>query len=156
MEIWRWLGENWFTLLQSVGIIGSLLFTAFTLRADAKARRIENLISITSNHRDIWKNLYTSPELSRVIDPAADLTKRSITQAEQVFVKLVILHLSSVYHASEVGVLQPPEGMQLDVRRFLSRPIPNAIWQRIKSLQDRDFVNFVETCLLDNESGRNH
>jgi hypothetical protein len=39
--------QNWFTFLQSLGIIGGLLFTRFSLRTDARVRRIGNLITIT-------------------------------------------------------------------------------------------------------------
>lgn len=146
MEIWRWLAENWFTLLQSVGIVGSLLFTAWIIRADSKARRIDNLLSITAAHRDIWQ-LYRRPELSRVLDPTADQTEKSITPDEHVFVLLIILHLSAVYRANKAGFLQTPEGMRRDVQSFFSLPIPKAIWQRVRPLQDRDFVRFVEQCL---------
>src|SRR5258708_7781649 len=49
-----WIGDNWFTLLQSVGIIGGLLLTTSALNSDARTRRVANLIEITRGHRDIW------------------------------------------------------------------------------------------------------
>lgn len=146
MGMWRWVAENWFTLLQTAGIVGSLLFTAFTIRADSKARRIDNLISITGSHREIWRELYVRPELARVLDASADLIGRPISADERIFVLLVILHLCAAYRAIEAGVLKSPEGMQQDVRSFFSLPIPAEIWKRNRDLQDHDFVEFVETC----------
>jgi hypothetical protein len=42
MEASQWVGEHWFDLVQSVGIIASLLFSAYTTRKDKRARRIGN------------------------------------------------------------------------------------------------------------------
>jgi hypothetical protein len=38
----RWLTENWFTLLNVVGVIGGLFFTGYSLRSETKTRRIAN------------------------------------------------------------------------------------------------------------------
>jgi hypothetical protein len=48
-----WIDRN-FNLIQTVGIIGSLLMTAAASRRVAKAREIENLLTITENHRNLW------------------------------------------------------------------------------------------------------
>src|SRR5260221_13307070 len=68
MGFLNWASDNWFILLQSLGIIGGLLFTAASLRLDEKTRRVGNLMAITKNHREIWTALYDRPELSRVLD----------------------------------------------------------------------------------------
>ncbi|HXR03203.1 MAG TPA: hypothetical protein VN836_00670, partial [Verrucomicrobiae bacterium] len=55
-----------------------------------KTRRIANLLTITANHREIWKEFLNNPKLQRVRNPAADTVKQPVTDAEQVFVNLVI------------------------------------------------------------------
>src|SRR5262245_33463143 len=100
-----WIADKWFTLLQSAGIIGSLLFTAIELHDDAKSRRASNLIEITKAHRDIWSQLYQHPELARITKFDVDLKKRPATIKEEIFVRAVILHLNSAYHAMRSGVL---------------------------------------------------
>ena len=79
MGFLQWAAQNWFTVLQSAGIIGSLLFTAASLRLDAKARHVGNLMAITKNHREIWGELYQRPELARVIDAGADLEQKPMS-----------------------------------------------------------------------------
>jgi hypothetical protein len=44
------------------------------------------------------------------------------------------------------GFFQKPEGLRKDIERFFSLPIPQAVWARVKSLQDAPFVKFVERC----------
>ncbi len=69
MEAGDWLSQNWFNILSSVGIIAGLWFTAFSLRADAKTRRVANLLTIVTNHREIWKVFLNDKSLERIRDP---------------------------------------------------------------------------------------
>ncbi len=146
MEGLRWILENWFTVLSAVGVIGGLFFTAFSLRSETKTRKISNLIAMTANHREVWKELFHRPELARVVDSSADVTKQMITSDEEAFVNMVVIHTSSVYEALKDELLIKQEGLRRDVGLFFSLPIPRAIWERIKVVQNEDFVAFVETC----------
>jgi len=38
------------------------------------------------------------------------------------------------------------EGLRRDIAQFLSLPIPREVWEKIKVLQNDDFVAFVESC----------
>ena len=142
----EWLAANWFTLLSAVGVIGGLFFTAFSLRSETKTRRIGNLLAITANHRELWEECIRRPELGRVLDASADLAKQPITRAEELFVTMVVLHISSVYHALNDELVVKLEGLRRDVAQFLSLPIPRTIWEKVKALQNDDFVSFVEAC----------
>ena len=53
MEWLGWLKGEWFGLLQTVGIVTGFLFTAHTVRQDTKERRIENMLTITTAHREL-------------------------------------------------------------------------------------------------------
>ena len=142
----EWLIANWFTLLSAVGVIGGLFFTAFSLRSETKTRRIGNLLAITANHRELWEECIRRPELGRVLDASPDLAKQPITRAEELFVTMVVLHISSVYHALNDELVVKLEGLRRDVAQFLSLPIPRTIWEKVKALQNDNFVSFVEAC----------
>lgn len=141
-----WLSENWFTLLETGSIVGSLLFTAFSMRADTKTRRITNALAITQNHREIWAEVFDKPELSRVLDVTVDLDEMPLRREEQIFVNFVILHLNSVFDAMKHKLIIKPEGLHRDVGRFFTLPIPRAVWKKMKSLHEDDFIEFVENC----------
>jgi hypothetical protein len=96
----QWLTENWFNLFSSLGIIGGLWFTAVSLHSETKTRRIANLLTVTANYREIWKEFFHSPILARVIDPAVDVTQSPITPVEELFVGLIISHINSVFYAT--------------------------------------------------------
>ncbi len=150
----QWLGENWFELLTTIFGFGGLWFTAFSIRKDARARREEaearrvaNLLAITANHREIWKEFLNNEKLWRVRDVAADTKERPITEVERVFVTLVILHVNSVYYAMSGQLVVKYEGLRRDIAEFFSLPIPKAVWQISKPLQNQDFAAFIDSAL---------
>jgi hypothetical protein len=142
----RWLAENWFTLLNAVGVVGGLFFTGHSLRSETKTRRIANLLSLTQGHRDIWKQVFTHPQLSCILDPEADATGKPVTREEEIFVNLVIQHLSVVFHAMRDELTVKPEGLRRDVAWFFSLPIPAAVWKKVRVLQNDKFAAYVEEC----------
>ena len=147
MALLNWLWDNWFALLQSAGIVGGLVYTGRVIHTDAKVRRVQNLFSLTRQHRELWSMLFEHPGLGRVLEPKLDLSKKPITREEKLFVTFLIFHLSNSYQASLAGFFVGPEGLRNDVRGFFSLPIPNVVWKETKSMQDRDFVSFVELSL---------
>jgi len=146
MGIGDWLANNLFNLLSAAGIIGSLWFTSVSLRSETKTRRIANLLTITANHREIWKVFLNDKGLARVRDASADTTKQPVSEAERVFVTFVILHMSSVFHAMSDQLVVKVEGLRRDIAQFFALPIPREVWEKIKVLQNEDFVAFVESC----------
>ena len=132
--------------LNAVGVVGGLFFTASALRSEAKTRRVANLLTITKNHRNIWADFYRNPELARVLDTAADVAKKPVTREEEIFVNLVILHTNSVFYAMKDELVVKLEGLRRDVWWFFSLPIPMAVWERAKVVQNDAFVEFIEQC----------
>jgi hypothetical protein len=147
MEASQWIRQNWFDLLQTVGIVGSLLLAAYATRKDERARRIGNSIAISEQYRQIWKELYDRPKLSRALDKDVDLEKKPISGQEELFVTLLISHLSTVFRAMKHGEFVKLEGLEKDVKEFFSLPIPKAIWRKVVALQDKDFARFIETVV---------
>jgi hypothetical protein len=146
MAIWDWIANNWFNLLSSAGIIGGLWFTAVSLHSETKTRRVANLLTVIQNHRELWSDFYRSPQLSRVMDASVDIVRQPVTREEDRFVKLVIQHLNGVFQAMQNALVIKPEGVRRDVYSFFSLPIPKAVWQNARILQNDDFVAFVEAC----------
>jgi hypothetical protein len=146
MGIGEWILQNWFNLFSSIGIIAGLWFTAFSLRSETKTQRIANLLTITANHREIWKEFLNNPKLARVRDAAADTAKQPVTDAERVFVNLVIQHINSVYYAMSDQLVVKYEGLRRDIAQFFSLPIPQAVWERMKVFQNDALVRFIEEC----------
>ena len=134
--------------------IGGLWFSAFAIRQntqaqkeETKARKSSNLLAITANYREVWKDFFGKPELARVIEPSADVEKLPVTPAEEFFVHLVISHTSSTYEALKDELLTTQEGLRQDVKSFFSLPVPNAVWTKTKLLQNQDFAAFIESSL---------
>lgn len=147
MEVSGWIPQNWLDLLQSVGIIAGLLFNAYSTWKEGRAREIGHMLAIADQHRQIWKEFYEKPKLSRILEKVTDLSKEPVSREEELFVTLLILHLDKVHRAMKAGMFITLEGLQKDIEGFLSLPIPKAVWEKIKPLQDRDFVKFIETFL---------
>ena len=142
----HWLADNWIVMLNAIGVVGGLFFTATSVRSETKTRRIANLLTITANHRDIWSELYDRPGLARVLDPDVNVAKKPVRRIEEIFVIFVILHVYSVYQAMKDGLFVKLEGLSKDIGWLFSLPIPKAIWEKMKALQNEDFVRFVEDC----------
>jgi hypothetical protein len=142
----NWISNNWFNLASVVGIIASLLYTAVSLRSETKNRRIQSLLSLTESHRELWAKIFDHPKLARILEANADLSKQPIILEESIYVGLFIQHLASAYQALKGGIIIRQDGLCDDVKSFFSLPIPKAVWETAKRLQNEDFVNFVESC----------
>jgi hypothetical protein len=142
-----WLLGHWFDFIETVGVVGSLLFTAHTVRKDERARQITNMLTISDRNIVIWSKLFDHPQLSRILKMDMDLDKEPVTDEESVFIKMLLLHLDTVRRAMDAGLFVTINGLQSDIRFFLSLPIPKAVWEKIKPFQDQEFVKFVETAL---------
>ena len=140
-----WVSQNWFNLFGAGGIAG-VWFAAYSIHEEAKARRNANLLTITANRNELWREFLMNDKLARVRDATADTVKKPVTDVEHVFVTSVILHTSSVYYTMNDQMVVRLEGLRKDVAQFLSLPIPNAVWERIKIFQNKEFVVFMESC----------
>ena len=147
MGIGEWISQNFFNILSAAGIIGGLWFTAVSLRSETKTRRVANLLTITANHQEVWKEFFGKPELARVIEPSADVEKQPVTPVEEFFVHMVISNTSSMYEALKDELVTKQDGLRRDVKSFFSLPIPKAVWTTTKLLQNQDFAAFIDSSL---------
>jgi hypothetical protein len=147
MEIGGWISQNWFNLFSVVGVIGGLLFTAISVRSDTETRRIENLLTLTNNQRELLQVFYKNLDLSRILDASADTESVPANRGEKIYTSALIQHLATTFRAMKSDLTVKPEGLRRDVHDFFGLPIPKIVWQEVKNFHDRDFVNFVENCL---------
>lgn len=142
-----WVEQHWLVLLQTGGILGALTLSGLALVIDTRTRRVGNLIQLTQEHRRLWERVTGRPELSRILDPDANIARMPVTADEEVFVIFLILHLNCTWYAIRSGFSRKPQGLRRDVHLLFSLPIPRAVWEDVKDLQDKKFVAFVESCL---------
>lgn len=147
MEATPWLAQNWFELLQSIGIVGGLLFTAYATWRNDHSRRISNSIAISNQHRELLQPIYSQSDVTRVLDQCADIRKQPISLAEENYTIARVGHLSTAYRAIKKGELVKLKGLRKDVQQFFALPIPGAVWEKLKPLQDDNLVIFVESCM---------
>ena len=143
-----WIGNHAFDLLSAVGIISSLAFTAVSFREDTRSRRLNNLVRLTEQHRDIWEESQNNPKLARIRDAKADLYTKPVTAEETQFVMLLMFHLHCWYRAIQGKEVSSLDGLEKDIRNFFIRPVPRHVWEERKSFFDRDFRRFVDDLLL--------
>jgi hypothetical protein len=89
-----WVDGN-FNLIQTVGIIGSLWMGILAARREAKAKEVENLLSISDHHRELWDEALHKADLQRISLRDADLAANPVTVAEEEFLNLVIAHFAA-------------------------------------------------------------
>ena len=142
-----WFGDNWFNLVQSGSIVAGFVCAALSLQRDAQARRGGNLLAVTQAHRELWAEVYRRPELARVLDATVDLAGQPVSHEEDLFVRLIVVHLSTTWRLIHDGLPLSLEAVREDVRALFSLPIPREVWSRVREVQAPDFRAFVETCL---------
>lgn len=143
----QWVLQHGKDSLQVVGIVAGLAFTALGLRADTRSRRVQTLITLTQQHRDIWEEITKRPALRRVVDPAADVVSQPVTPDEERFVGFVILHIHCWYRAERAGEISPLEGAERDLRDLFALPVAAQVWERRRPFLDGDFVRFIDQLI---------
>lgn len=142
-----WSIERWRSLLEIVGPVAALLFTALTLHIDARVRRAETIIEITKQHRELWMYFYERPSLSRLLDKDRDLKVHPLADEEVHFVNFLVNHLRAAFYARIAGIYAQPECVAEDISAFFSHPAARAAWEAQKRSHEPKFVAFIESNL---------
>jgi len=140
-----WFGSHWYSLLESLGIIGSLIFTGLTVRRDLAARRVTEHLTLAGQHRRLWGQLHRRRGLERVLESNRDLDKEPITREEQLFLELAFVHFHTGWLiCRDNDSLTPVRVLALDARHFFTLPAPSAVWAGVRQSYQPEFVAFVE------------
>lgn len=135
----------WFDVVQSAGIILSILFTVYTINVERKRRNVEVTLLLAQQYREIWQPLVDYEALSRVFDEKIDTAELQLSESERRFVRLIISHVrySTILKSDDSEFMR---AAQDDVGAFFSLPVPRAAWEEVRELHSKEFVTFVETA----------
>jgi hypothetical protein len=142
-----WVDGNWFNVIQTVGIIGSLWVAAVAANRESRTKGIENLLSLSEHHRELWKEIPGQNDLVRIFQPDADTLLVPVTMAEAEFLNLVIVHFQTGWCIAKAGGFTTLAEMKADVRSFFTLPLPRAVWEKTKQNRNMEFVRFVEKSI---------
>lgn len=142
-----WAEVNWFNVIQTVGILGGILLAASAANREAKAREIQNLLTIAEHHREVWAELLSSPELKRILQPNANVVTEPPTSREEASVNLVIVQYLKAWRIAKFGGLLSLKELAVDAGAFMALPLPHAVWENTKKYRNQRFVRFVEKAL---------
>jgi hypothetical protein len=140
----RWIEDHWLDALQTLGIVAGLWFTSLSAFRDHRSRKLQNLLSINSNHRQIWLQAFSHPHLFRILKPKVNLRRNPVSEEEALFVNLVILHLTTVLEAMNDGLMRKPQGHDADLKEFFSLPIPRHVWRKTAKFRSEATLRHVE------------
>lgn len=141
-----WLHGDWFSLIQTVGIIAGLLFTGASFREEAKNSEVKNILEMERQHRELWKDAHEREDLKRIFDEKADLGV-PLSTAEKVFLNVVIVHFQTGWQMAMAGTVLSRETLAIDIKGFFSLPLPRSVWEETKGTRNPRFVRFVERAL---------
>ena len=130
-----------------LGIIASLLFTAGYFREDSKNRRATNLLAMEQRHRSLWGEAQQRKDLKRIFSRETVVVEQSISPAENLFIRRVILHFETGWRLERIMNQGDLEMLSQDACELFSLPLPRAVWEKTKDFRNRQFVRFVEKAL---------
>ncbi len=138
-----WASDHWFSLVQTLGIVGGFVIAARSLSIDTRTRAAEIHLAITEAHRDIWENLVSNANLAEVLDPTRNVHTSPVAPIEERFVLLVLTHTAAVHRAMSLSVFKSWEGLEADVREFFMLPVPSCVLKRYLPYQEKAFIAFM-------------
>jgi hypothetical protein len=142
-----WVESNWFNLIQMIGIIGSLWMAIDASRREARAKEIENLLSVSDHHREMWNEAHQREDLKRILRADADALAKPASVTEEEFLNIVITHFQIGWHVGRAGGITTLSELAADARGFFSLPLPRAVWEKTKQNRNQRFVRFVERAM---------
>jgi len=142
-----WIDCNWFNLIQTFGIVGGLCLTASAATREAKAREVENLLTLADQHRQLWEGVAQRKELARLFQTDINVLTTPPTVAETEFLNSVIVHFQTGWWIAISGGITGLHEMRMDARGFFSLPLPRAVWESTKKFRNKRFICFIERAL---------
>ncbi len=142
-----WLEANWFDIVQTVSIVLGLLFTGISLRRDTRSRQLESLLALKEEHRELWSLIHDNPQLSRIFQPEVDLIASPMTDAEEIFLRQMIVHFAVSWELHREGTPFDLGAFRRDAAKIFSLPLPKLAWERALDAQDSKFAEFIQRAL---------
>lgn len=146
MGFLSWIDGN-FNIIQTVGIIGSLWMGIAAAHREAKAREIENLLTISEHHRELWERASERADLQRALRSDADAVEKPLTVKEEEFLNMVVVHYETGWKLAKSGGITTLGELARDVHGFFSLPLPRAVWEKTKEFRNPKFAKFVDRAM---------
>ena len=146
-EFFAWAEQNWFGLIQSIGILGSLLLAGAAFRREARARRVSDTLLLNEQHRELWTELHRRPDLGRIMQDEVNFVAEPMSLAEREFLNLVIEHYRTGFLLAHEGIGNRLEVIQRDAEVFFKKPLPSRYWKETEQERDPEFVEFINRAL---------
>ena len=146
-ELQTWLNQNWFNVIQTLGIIATGLLAILTLSRETRARRFGDYLVVVNQHRELWREAYCRSELARVFQPDVDLIAAPVSVAEEEYLNLVIDHFHTGWLLARERVILRTEVLAADACHFFTLPLPRQVWESTLQGRDPKFVQFIKEAL---------
>ena len=143
-----WLQQDWFDLIQTLGIVCSIALTATALHRETQARKLGHYLTLVAHHRELWSETHRRPDLARIFQGDVDLVAAPMTIAEEEFLNLVIEHFTTGWLVAKDTRFLNPKVLAADAETFFARPLPQMAWNQTKHARDPQFVSFIEQALV--------
>ena len=145
---------EWLDLFQTVGILGGLFFGAgglaisnVTLSRNTKATELDNFARLMQMHRDIWKGASQRPELKRIFEKDADISKVGPTVQEEEFLNIAFGHFQFGWGIAKSSAFVTLDELKDDLHNFFSFPLRLAVWKKLTSGRNSEFIRFVDRAI---------
>jgi len=119
----------------------AIIYAIRSFRTNNKIARVNLLFQLNNSHRDIWSGIVKS-NLTRINDPNADSIQ--ITVEEERYIIFLLLHIHTLFEASEKNLYDFNSSSRLDVGTFFNHPLPSSVWNRKKQFYSTPFSNFID------------
>lgn len=140
MGFTEFTSEYW----DEIVLVATLLYTALTLRRDARIGTAETILKITAQHRELALTIMSGAKLAALLDRKRDLAAQPVTDEEERTVGFLLNHLRATFYAQKAGIYVQPAGLAEDLRSFFSHAGARAVWDKSKKGHEPKFVAFVE------------
>ena len=142
-----WFQSNWSSLIGAAGIIGSLWFSAISVREDCRARQVANLLALDERHQALWGEAQQRQDLKRILSDRVDILARPLAPEEDVFLRRLILYFETGWRLEKIMDRGELRILASDAGEFFSLPLPRAVWEKTKQFRNPRFVRFVSRSL---------
>lgn len=139
---------DWFTSLQSLGIILGFFFSGYAIWKDVGVGKLQNYILLVQNHRAVWTMLLDDSRLSRVISQTIPNDEMEITYEESYFLRFLFLHITCSFEMSKRGKIIDIQKDRNDIRDLLSLPLVGLFWEKNGHFYNEDFRNYIDLCVV--------
>lgn len=149
--IFAFLQENWIEVGSAVAGLITILLGILTYQSGkekAKQERAKFNFSVDKSYDRIWSKYEENPKLSRITADSVDLKKQPVTLSEERFVLAMLTHITSTMKAIELGTYAEPEGMELDIVDFFTKPVPRAIAKKTLKFQSKEVQRLLNKAIL--------